>query len=108
MRAFIETFHCQSGGHCRVCRDREAGRPWRISIMRVFDTPGIGPDWPCPHSLAWGFPGGSRGLGDLLARLTARLGIRPCGGCRRRQALLNRLSRSAAQSLSHIVTQSPE
>lgn len=30
------------------------------------------------------------GLGDAIARATARMGIRPCGGCQRRAATLNR------------------
>lgn len=33
----------------------------------------------------------SRGLGDTVAKLTRKLGIRPCGGCKKRQALLNKL-----------------
>ena len=32
-----------------------------------------------------------RGLGDVIARVTRSLGIRPCSGCKRRQATLNRL-----------------
>ena len=30
------------------------------------------------------------GLGDLIKRSTSYLGIRPCGGCRRRAQALNR------------------
>jgi len=33
----------------------------------------------------------SRGLGDTIARLTRRFGIKPCGGCKKRQASLNKL-----------------
>ena len=33
----------------------------------------------------------SAGLGDTIAKLTKRLGIRKCGGCSKRQATLNRL-----------------
>lgn len=33
----------------------------------------------------------SRGLGDSVARVTSALGITPCGGCKQRQAALNRL-----------------
>ncbi len=32
----------------------------------------------------------SRGLGDSLAKLTSAIGIKPCGGCKERQALLNK------------------
>lgn len=30
------------------------------------------------------------GLGDVIKRATATLGIRPCGGCERRAAAMNR------------------
>jgi hypothetical protein len=30
------------------------------------------------------------GLGDVIKRATYRLGIKPCGGCERRAAALNR------------------
>jgi hypothetical protein len=33
----------------------------------------------------------SRGLGDTIARLTKAVGIKPCGGCKSRQAALNKL-----------------
>ena len=41
----------------------------------------------CPKAT----PPQSRGLGDTVARITKALGIRPCGGCRKRQAWLNRV-----------------
>jgi hypothetical protein len=31
------------------------------------------------------------GIGDILARITAGLGIPPCGGCKERQEALNKL-----------------
>jgi hypothetical protein len=33
----------------------------------------------------------SRGLGDTIAKLTRKLGIKPCGGCKKRQKRLNEL-----------------
>lgn len=33
----------------------------------------------------------SRGLGDTIAKITHKLGLRKCGGCKRRQAKLNEL-----------------
>jgi hypothetical protein len=30
------------------------------------------------------------GLGDVMKRATSAVGIRPCGGCERRAAILNR------------------
>ena len=33
----------------------------------------------------------SVGLGDTIAKVTSAVGLRPCGGCKKRQAKLNRL-----------------
>ncbi len=30
------------------------------------------------------------GLGEVVSRVTTRMGVRPCGGCRRRAAALDR------------------
>ena len=32
-----------------------------------------------------------RGLGDTIAKITHAIGIKPCGGCKKRQAALNRM-----------------
>ena len=34
-------------------------------------------------------PDEDTGLGDLIKRVTYRMGIKPCGGCERRAAALN-------------------
>jgi hypothetical protein len=39
-------------------------------------------EWPAPRP---------RGLGDTIARVTKALGIKPCGGCQKRQEALNKL-----------------
>jgi hypothetical protein len=36
-------------------------------------------------------PRKSRGLGDTIAKITSALGVKPCGGCKKRQEALNRL-----------------
>lgn len=33
----------------------------------------------------------SAGLGDTIAKATKAIGIKPCGGCKKRQAKLNKL-----------------
>jgi len=33
----------------------------------------------------------SKGLGDTIAKVTEAVGIKPCGGCKKRQARLNKL-----------------
>lgn len=32
----------------------------------------------------------SRGLGDTIAKITKAVGIKPCGGCKKRQERLNK------------------
>lgn len=32
----------------------------------------------------------SRGLGDTIAKATSKMGIKPCGGCKKRQSVLNK------------------
>jgi len=34
-------------------------------------------------------PKKSKGLGDTIKKVTDKMGIKQCGGCKRRQALLN-------------------
>lgn len=36
-------------------------------------------------------PEQSRGIGDTIAKITTALGIKPCGGCKERQAKLNKI-----------------
>ena len=33
----------------------------------------------------------SRGLGDVVAKVTSAVGVKPCGKCKERQAKLNKL-----------------
>ncbi len=56
-------------------------------------------DWECPHGKPWEKElkqpaAKSRGLGDTVAkaiRWASRGKIKPCGGCKKRQAKLNKL-----------------
>jgi len=32
----------------------------------------------------------SKGLGDTIAKVTSAIGIKPCGGCKKRQEILNK------------------
>ena len=45
---------------------------------------------PPPRTPAWNVKQPSRGLGDTVAKITTKLGIKPCGGCKKRQAALNK------------------
>lgn len=44
-----------------------------------------------PIDEEWDVTKPSRGLGDTVAKFTTKIGIRPCGGCKQRQGVLNRL-----------------
>lgn len=57
------------------------------------DEPGKRPE-PPRKPPSWGLPGFVReeaiGLGDVISRTAAAIGVRPCGGCVRRAEALNR------------------
>ena len=94
MRNWIETKHCLGGVHCRLCRDREGGRAWRQRILLLFNVPDNNVDWPCPQKKEWDYIGPSRGLRDTVAKaikFVTRGRLKPCRGCKKRQAALNRL-----------------
>ena len=93
--------HCRDGVHCRLCRDREAGRAWRARLAALYAVPDDDVDWPCPRGRPWMSP--DRGLGDTVEQVLDVTGVgplakrvirgvtgKPCG-CGRRRDRLNRL-----------------
>jgi len=87
MRDFTKTVHCLLRAHCHACRNDPA---WRATMAKSF----IMPD-DCPYIT---------GLGDKVAAFLKRPAVagvvkaltgidthKPCGGCKKRQATLNRL-----------------
>ena len=84
---------------CASCRDRDKGRSFRTSVLQIRGIEGVKVDFECPKKKQWGdgqllsnpeqLP--SRGLGDTIAKVTKAVGIKPCGGCKARQAKLNTL-----------------
>lgn len=50
---YADTEACQSGGHCRLCRDRAGGRKFRLAVVQDFEVPGGGADFECPHGIPW-------------------------------------------------------
>jgi len=54
---FTGTYHCRSGYHCRTCRSRDLGRPWRSAVAMRYEVPGGTTDWECPQGKPWGFQG---------------------------------------------------
>lgn len=73
----LKILKCETRLHCQTCRTDADWRE-RVVGVREFD---------CPH----GVTAKSRGLGDTVAKITSAVGIKPCGGCKKRQAALNRL-----------------
>lgn len=54
------------------------------SCKKTFKVPkGSNPRCGCKQEL--------RGLGDVVAKVTSAVGVKPCGKCKERQAKLNRL-----------------
>jgi len=88
------TVHCKARAHCRTCRARTvAGAAWRTAIAAKFAAP---TGWECPHGVPWDVGAALHTrllriarLGDKVERMTRAAGIRPCGGCRKRKAVLN-------------------
>lgn len=55
MTTFFDSLHCTSKVHCRTCRDKEGGKKWRESLLKVFeDVKKV--DFNCPAGLPWGAP----------------------------------------------------
>lgn len=82
---------CAGGKLCAICR-AEHGVIFRQGLLtrQIVDAE----RFDCPSGLPWGWkptPSKSRGLGDTIAKITTALGITPCGGCKGRQELLNKL-----------------
>jgi hypothetical protein len=61
---------CNATGSCYTCRNREAGRPWRISLGKVFELPPGAPDFSCPHGKPWGYQPPPEARGVLNPTLT--------------------------------------
>ena len=106
MKDFSNNFACFSEAHCDTCRLQTAeGRQWRESIAKHFSVPFDNAqgkpeiDFECPHGKPWlkekpVAPTKSRGLGDTVAKAIHAVSggrIKPCGGCKKRQAKLNKL-----------------
>ena len=76
----LKKLACHTRAHCAACRTDADWRE-RVTGARDFD---------CPHGVTSdSLP--SRGLGDTIAKATKAVGIKPCGGCKKRQAALNKL-----------------
>lgn len=76
----------KSGQFCGSCRSLDKGRDFRRTILAIRGIE-ADIDFECPLGKPWL----SLGLGDTIAKATKAIGIKPCGGCKKRQAKLNKL-----------------
>lgn len=54
MQLFVLTNHCKTKVHCKTCRSKESGRPWRTSLQKMFELPEGNVDFECPWGETWG------------------------------------------------------
>ena len=78
--------HCSHQHFCEMCRKLSSGREFRSGALRRSELD-CEPDFTCPKGKPWI----SEGLGDTIAKVTDALHIPKCGGCKKRQAKLNKL-----------------
>lgn len=77
---------CQSGVHCRTCRDKEGGRDWRRSL--TCEIPGK-PDFECPLGVQWNEKHWQPGT--AFAKMLDSLGVEQCAGCSQRKKKIDEL-----------------
>lgn len=65
---YVRKKNQETNGHA----DDSARKPYRVRLPGIISEEGIG-------------------LGDVVKHVTSKVGIKPCGGCDRRAAALNRL-----------------
>lgn len=71
----------------RACADCRTLRTFRESLFRKGWVES--PEFACPHGYrADRLP---LGLGDVVENVTSSLGIKPCGGCKKRKKDWNRV-----------------
>lgn len=81
--------HCEHKHFCPTCRSRDGGRLFRKGAL-IRHKIDCDVDFECPKGQLW-IKEKSRGLGDTIANLTSKAGIKPCGGCKKRQNKLNKM-----------------
>ena len=52
MKKWIDTFHCRSRAHCRLCRNPQQ-RQVRAKWAERYDLPGGEIDFTCPFGVPW-------------------------------------------------------
>lgn len=83
----IESWKCPSCGY----KLRNVIYPVRCKCGKVFEENAWDKEVDKFVSPLEGKGKPSKGLGDDIAKITSAVGIKPCGGCKRRQEKLNKL-----------------
>jgi hypothetical protein len=66
---------------CSTCKERETRNGNYLDPPLLFGAPGAAERPTAPPSL---------GMGDVVANVTSAVGFKPCGGCARRKAAMNK------------------
>ena len=72
--SWFETNHCKTKKHCKVCRDLDGGRSWRIDVRNTFaesNEPYISDDFECPYGKKW-----------IDFTIVKKVKKNKCGGCK--------------------------
>lgn len=84
-----------------ACRDCRTSRPFRESLLKAGLVDSA--NFACPYGYAAdNLPAPS--LGDLVAKMTSAVGIKPCGGCKGRIAKWNRVGRVVVETVKKLFT----
>lgn len=76
---------------CASCQSRETRNGDLSNPPIIGRGEAIPPHRPAPARAVIEAKKPIRGLGDLVAKATTTIGIKPCGKCKERQAMLNKL-----------------
>ena len=79
-RKQLRRLACHTRAHCRACR---TDADWRENVTGLRE-------FPCPHGVTkLTMP--VKGAGDVIENITSAVGIKPCGGCKRRKEIANKI-----------------
>lgn len=79
-RKQLRVLACHTRAHCRTCRTDADWRE-RVAGVRDFDCPEGFTKLTMPV----------RGAGDMIENVTSALGIKSCGGCKKRRDKFNQM-----------------
>lgn len=80
MQLFVNTVHCTSRAHCKLCRDKTGGRWWREDLKKIVSLPNNDADFTCPYGVPWNGQTPSNPASAALVKQRAS-GTRTTSGC---------------------------